>query len=101
MSQLTLASTYLASFTLAQLALKVPPLFLTSLTDVLKVSDSGLETADSLLKLAPASYSSSCELLVSGIKTVRGQVDIVRREGASSNGSDKVKNWEYILCLCS
>ena len=64
----------------------------------MKVSDFGLETADSLLKLAPASYSSSCELIVSAIKTVRGQVDIVRREGARANGSDKVNNMS-IFCI--
>ena len=46
------------------------------------MSDSGLETADRLLKLAPASYSSRCELIVSGLKTVRSQMDEVRREGA-------------------
>ena len=40
---MTLASTYLASLTLAQLALKV--------------SDSGIETADSFLKLPPVMYS--------------------------------------------
>ena len=47
----------LASFTLAQLTLMVP--------------DCGLGTADSLRKLAPASYSSQC-------KTVHSPVDLVR-----------------------
>ena len=56
----------------------------------MKVSDSGLETAESFLKLAPASYSSRCEPIVSGLKTVRSQVDRVRREGARSNGTQKV-----------
>jgi len=79
-SQLAQATTYLASFTLAQLALKV--------------SDSGLETAESFLKLAPASYSSCCEPIVSGLKTVRSQVDRVRRDGARSNGSQKVASFE-------
>ena len=47
-SQLTQATTYMASFTIAQLALKV--------------SDAGLETASSLLKqLVPASYTTQCE----------------------------------------
>ena len=66
-----------------------------------KVSDSGLETADSLLKLAPASYSSRCELIVSGLKTVRSQVDIVRREGARANGSEKVNNRRILFYLDS
>ena len=87
LAQLTLASTYLASFTLAQLALKV--------------SDSGLETADSLLKLAPASYSSRTESIVSGLKTVRSQVDTVRREGARANGSDKVSRMESSSLLAA
>ena len=65
------------------------------------MSDSGLETADSLLKLAPASYSSRCELIVSGLKTVRSQVDIVRREGARLNGSEKVNHRRILLYLAS
>ena len=93
-SQLTLATTYMASFTLAQLALKVTlsSLEATRLTIVFKASDSGLEITESLLKLAPASYSSRCELIVSGLKTVRSQVDGVRREGARINGTQKVNN---------
>ena len=73
---LTKTSTDLASFTIAQLALKG--------------ADTNLETAESLQKLAPASYSSRCEPIVSGLKTVRGQVDRVRREGARSNGAEEV-----------
>ena len=51
-----------------------------------------METADVFLKLAPASCSSRCEPIVSGLKTVRGQVDRVRKDGARVNGSDKVNN---------
>jgi len=65
------ATTYLASFTLGQLALKV--------------CDSGLETAESLLKLAPASCSLQCLPLVSGLKTVRSKAADIGREGARSN----------------
>jgi len=80
-SQLTQATTYLASFTIAQLALKV--------------SDAGLETASNLLKqLVPASYTYQCEPLLAGIKKVRGQVEDVRREGARASGSMKVSNME-------
>ena len=79
-SHLSQATTYLASFTLAQLALKA--------------SDSGLETAESLLKLVPVSYSSQCEPLVSGLKRVRQEAATVRREGATRNGSQKVAAME-------
>ena len=54
------------------------------------MSDSGLETADSLLKLVPSSYSSQCESLVSGLKNIRSQADHVRREGARRNCSEQV-----------
>ena len=79
-AQLTQATTYLASFTLALLALKV--------------SDSGLETAESLLKLVPSSYSSQCEPLVSGLKNIRSQAEHVRREGARREGTEQVANME-------
>ena len=79
-SHLSQATTYLASFTLAQLALKA--------------SDSGLETAESVLKLLPVSYSSQCEPLVSGLKRVRQETATVRREGATRNGSQKVAAME-------
>ena len=105
MSHLSQATTYLASFTLAQLALKVT--FLCSYSRIsahtdpsLQASDSGLETADSLLKLVPASYSSQCELLVSGLKTVREEAATVRKEGATRNGSQKVCN-NIMTSLCS
>ena len=67
---------------------------------MLKASDSGLETEESLLKLAPAS-NFRCELIVSGLKTVRSQVDIVRREGARLNGSEKVNHRRILLYLAS
>ena len=95
-TQLTLASTYLASFTLAQLALKVtrpslPRSLHSSLPAPLQVSDASLDTADSLLKqVVPSSYTAQCEPIVAGIKKVRSQVEDVRREGARANGSLKV-----------
>ena len=83
MSQLlNLATTYLAIFSLAQLAFKVT--LLCPLPALLQVSDASLETSSSLLKqlqLVPASYTSQCEPLVDGIKKVRGHVEDVRMEG--------------------
>ena len=66
----------------------------------LQASDSGLETAESLLKLVPASYSSQCEPLVSGLKRVREEATTVRKEGATRNGSQKVGNY-MMTSLCS
>ena len=64
------------------------------MTPSLQVSDSGLETADSLLKLVPSSYSSQCEPLVSGLKNIRSQAEHVRREGARREGTEQVANME-------
>ena len=58
-----------------------------------------LGIAESLLKLAPASYSSRCEPIVSGLETVRGQVDQVRMEGAWINGAEEV-NLKLSFCPC-
>ena len=42
------------------------------------------------MKLVPASYSSQCEPLVSGLERVRAEAATVRREGARANGTAKV-----------
>lgn len=76
------ASVYLASFTLAQL--------------VLKISDSGLETADSILKLYPGEQLRS---LAEGLGKVRRGASSVREEGAKKNGSEKVKHLQEASVL--
>jgi len=65
----TLLATYLASFTLAQV--------------VLKASDAGLETTDALLKLVPGE---KVVPIMEGIKRVRAEAAVVRKEGARKNG---------------
>ena len=106
-SHISQATTYLASFTLAQLALKVTPTLdsdsrISARTvSTLQASDSGLETADSLLKLVPVPYSSQCEPLASGLKRIREEAAIVRKEGATKNGSQKVCIHGMITSLCS
>ena len=69
----TLVTTYMASFTLAQL--------------VLKANDLGLETADGLLKLANCE---SCAPVVEGLQVVRREAAVIRRNGAKKNGTKKV-----------
>ena len=58
---------------------------------VLKLSDLGLESADSLLKLVPASYEESCKPLVDGVRKVRDGAAHVRKEGVKANGTAKVE----------
>merc|ERR1719319_1807957 len=69
----TLLATYLASFTLAQV--------------VLKASDAGLETTDALLKLVPGE---KVVPIMEGIKRVRVEAAVVRKEGARKNGTEQV-----------
>jgi len=69
----TLLATYLASFTLAQV--------------VLKASDAGLETTDALLKLVPGE---KVVPIMEGIKRVRAEAAVVRKEGARKNGTEQV-----------
>ena len=76
----TSASTYVASFTLAQI--------------VLKMSDLGLESADSLLKLVPASYEERCKPMVDGVRKVRAGAAYVRKEGVKANGTEKMASLE-------
>ena len=53
------------------------------------MSDLSLESADSLLKLVPASYEEQCKPLVDGRK-VRDGAAHVRKEGVRVNGTEKV-----------
>merc|ERR1712071_484061 len=72
----TLAA-YLASFSLAQL--------------LLKASDFGLETADSLLKLVERE---EVKLVQEGLRKIRAGANYVRKEGVVRNGSEKVQSLE-------
>ena len=74
----TLLATYLASFTLAQV--------------VLKASDAGLETTDALLKLVPGE---KVVPIMEGIKRVRAEAAVVRKEGARKNGTEQVGGRDF------
>ena len=56
------------------------------------MSDLGLESADSFLKLVPASYEERCKPLVFGVRKVRAGAAHVRKEGVKANGTEKVNN---------
>merc|ERR1711934_145255 len=81
-SYATLAATYIASFTLAQL--------------FLKASDVGLETADSLLKWTS---NEKVEPIMMGLRRVRSDVSTVRKEGVIQNGTAKAKMLEEASLL--
>jgi len=81
-SYATLAATYIASFTLAQL--------------FLKASDVGLETADSLLKWTS---NEKVEPIMMGLRRVRSDVSTVRKEGVIQNGTEKAKMLEEASLL--
>ena len=57
---------------------------------VLKASDTGLELSDSLLKLVPGDKAVP---IVEGLKRVRAEAAVVRKEGAKQNGTSKVKKF--------
>jgi len=78
----TSVATYIASFTLAQV--------------VLKASDTGLELSDSLLKLVPGDKAVP---IVEGLKRVRAEAAVVRKEGAKQNGTSKVLALEEATLL--
>merc|ERR1719219_2434857 len=65
-------ATYVASFTLANV--------------LLKASDLGLETADSVLKWTT---SEKVEPVMTGLRRVRSEATIVRKEGVVRNGTEK------------
>merc|ERR1712203_293167 len=81
-SYATLAATYIASFTLAQL--------------LLKASDVGLETADSVLKWTA---NEKVEPIMMGLRRVRNDVSTVRKEGVILNGTEKAKVLEEATLL--
>ena len=54
------------------------------------MSDLGLESADSLLKLVPANYEEQVKPLVDGVRKVRAGAAHVRKEGVRVNGTEKV-----------
>ena len=68
------ASTYLASFTIAHI--------------VLKASDAGLGTADSMLKWTA---NENVEPVMMGLRRIRDEATNVRKSGVERNGSDKSK----------
>merc|ERR1712055_633226 len=73
-SFVTLAATYIASFTLAHV--------------FLKASDVGLETADGMLKWTS---NEKVEPIMMGLRRVRSDVCTVRKEGVARNGTEKAK----------
>jgi len=73
-SYATLAATYIASFTLAQV--------------FLKASDVGLETADSVLKWTA---NEKVEPIMMGLRRVRSDVSTMRKDGVIRNGTEKAK----------
>merc|ERR1712212_626854 len=81
-SYASLAATYIASFTLAQL--------------FLKASDVCLETADSLLKWTS---NEKVEPIMMGLRRVRSDLSTVRKEGVIRNGTGKVKEMEEASLL--
>ena len=68
----TTASTYLASFTIAHI--------------VLKASDAGLGTADSMLKWAS---NEKVEPVMMGLRRIRNEATTMRKNGVERNGSEK------------
>merc|ERR1712010_337736 len=81
-SYATLAATYIASFTLAQL--------------LLKASDVCLETADSVLKWTS---NEKVESIMMGLRRVRSDLSTVRKEGVIRNGTEKAKEMEEASLL--
>jgi len=73
-SRATEASAYLASFTIAHI--------------LLKASDAGLETADSVLKWTG---NENAEGVMKGLRRIRDEAATVRKSGVERNGSEKSK----------
>merc|ERR1719474_2030428 len=73
----TLAATYLASFTIAQV--------------FLKAADLGLETTDGLLKLTA---NEKVDPILRGLRRVRSEATSLRKEGIVLNGTVKAKTLE-------
>jgi len=81
-SYATLVATYVASFTIAQVALKA--------------ADIGLETSDGLLKWT--GYEKVDPILM-GLRKVRSEATSLRKEGVSLNGSEKARVLEEATLL--
>merc|ERR1712240_452236 len=71
-SYATLVATYVASFTIAQVALKA--------------ADIGLETSDGLLKWTG---NEKVDPIVTGLRKVRSEASSLRKEGVALNGTEK------------
>merc|ERR1712029_672715 len=73
-SYATLVATYVASFTIAQVALKA--------------ADIGLETSDGLLKWTG---NEKVDPIVTGLRKVRREASSLRKEGVALNGTEKAR----------
>jgi len=76
-SYATLVATYVASFTISQV--------------LLKVADLGLETTDGLLKL---NANEKVDPILMGLRRVRDEAISLRKEGVALNGTTKAKTIE-------
>jgi len=81
-SYATLVATYVASFTIAQVALKA--------------ADIGLETSDGLLKWTG---NEKVDPILMGLRKVRSEATSLRKEGVSLNGSEKARVLEEATLL--
>merc|ERR1711972_1002476 len=81
-SYATLVATYVASFTIAQVALKA--------------ADIGLETSDGLLKWT--GYE-KVDPIVMGLRKVRSEASSLRKEGVALNGTEKARVLEEATFL--
>merc|ERR1711973_972751 len=81
-SYATLVATYVASFTIAQVALKA--------------ADIGLETSDGLLKWTG---NEKVDPILMGLRKVRSEATSLRKEGVGLNGSEKARLLEEATFL--
>jgi len=81
-SYATLVATYVASFTIAQVALKA--------------ADIGLETSDGLLKWTG---NEKVDPIVTGLRKVRREASSLRKEGVALNGTEKARVLEEATFL--
>jgi len=81
-SYATLVATYVASFTIAQVALKA--------------ADIGLETSDGLLKWTG---NEKVDPIVTGLRKVRSEASSLRKEGVALNGTEKARVLEEATFL--
>merc|ERR1719210_3082211 len=81
-SYATLVATYVASFTIAQVALKA--------------ADIGLETSDGLLKWTG---NEKVDPIVTGLRKVRSEATSLRKEGVNLNGTEKARVLEEATLL--